>query len=123
MCWPAKRNQAEDGIIGKTLEHFIFTELKAYLSYKQDTRPLYFWRSKSGYEVDFLVGDDIAIEVKAAEMVTERHLSGLKALSEEMTLRQKIVVSMDRSPRKLRGVDILPVKIFLQRLWNATLIA
>ncbi|MCK5014937.1 MAG: DUF4143 domain-containing protein, partial [Candidatus Omnitrophica bacterium] len=80
-------------LFGKTLEHFIFTELKAYLSYRQDTRPLYFWRSKSGYEVDFLIGNDIAIEVKATEMVTERHLSGLKALSEEMTLRKKIVVS------------------------------
>ncbi|MCK5082315.1 MAG: ATP-binding protein [Candidatus Omnitrophica bacterium] len=105
-------------LFGKTLEHFIFTELKAYLSYAQDTRPLNFWRSKSGYEVDFLIGDDIAIEVKATEMVTERHLSGLKALSEEMTLRKKIIISMDQSPRRLRNVDILPVKIFLQRLWS-----
>ncbi len=105
-------------LFGKSLEHFIFTELKAYLSYRKDNRPLSFWRSKSGYEVDFLIADEIAIEVKATELVTEKHLSGLKALSEDIPLKKLIVVSLDKSPRKLGKIGILPVKEFLKRLWH-----
>lgn len=104
-------------LFGKALEHFVFTELNAFLSYRQDPRPLSFWRSKSGYEVDFMIGDEIAVEVKASSMVAERQLTGLRALSEDVTLRKKIVVSMDSSPRRLGDVDVLPVDVFLERLW------
>ncbi len=105
-------------LFGKVLEHFIFTELKAYLSYTKDDRTLHFWRSKSGYEVDFLVGDEIAIEVKSSELVIEKHLTGLRALSEEINLKKKIVISMDKAPRKIQDIEILPVKIFLEKLWR-----
>ena len=105
-------------LFGKALEHFIFTEITAYLSYRNDKRPLSFWRSTSGYEVDFLVGDEIAIEVKGTENVSEKHLSGLKALSEEMPLKRKIVVSMDSAPRRIGTIDVLPVGHFLRELWE-----
>ena len=64
------------------------------------------------------MADEVAIEVKASEMATERHCTGLNALAEDMTLKKKIVVSMDRVPRKMRSIEILPVKVFLDRLWN-----
>ena len=105
-------------LFGKVLEHFIFTELRAYLHYRNDQRPLSFWRSKSGYEVDFLLGDETAIEVKASEQVSERHCTGLKALAEDIHLKKKVVVSMDSAPRKLQDIEVLPIKIFLQRLWE-----
>ena len=105
-------------LFGKALEHFVFTELRAFLLYHNDRRPLSFWRSKSGYEVDFLIGDEVAIEVKGSEMVTEKHLSGLRALSEEIELRRKIVVSLDENPRTLGGVEVLPIRHFLRELWG-----
>ena len=105
-------------LFGKALEHFVFTELRAFLDYREDPRPLSFWRSTSGYEVDFLIADEIAIEVKGAALVTEKHLSGLRALSEELPLRKRIVVSMDENPRRIKDVDILPVRDFLTRLWE-----
>jgi len=104
------------------LEHFIFTELKAFLAYTHDARPLSFWRSKSGYEVDFLIGDKIAIEVKGTEMVVEKHLAGLKALGEEITLAKQIVVSLDARPRKVKGIHIIPVKTFLRQLWEGQIV-
>ncbi len=107
-------------LFGKTLEHFVFTELRAFLLYHKDRRPLSFWRSRSGYEVDFLIGDEIAVEVKGTEMVTEKHLSGLKALSEEIKLRKKIVVSLDKNPRKIKDIEVLPIKNFLQKLWSSS---
>lgn len=105
-------------LFGNALEHFIFMELTAYLHYRHDDRPLYFWRSKSGYEVDFLLGDEVAIEVKATAMATQRHSSGLKALGEEMNLKKKIIVSLDDLPRKMQDIDITPVKVFLHKLWS-----
>lgn len=109
-------------LFGKVLEHLIFTEIRACLSYRKDHRPLTFWRSKSGYEVDFLIGDEIAIEVKAAHMVTEKHLAGLRALSEDIRLKNKIVVSMDAAPRKLGSTLVLPVRDFLARLWHSEIL-
>ena len=60
---------------GKNLEQLVYTELRARLDYTLDDRSLCFWRTKDGREVDFVVGDDIAIEVKATEPVSYTHLT------------------------------------------------
>ena len=104
-------------LYGHALEHFIFTEIKAFLHYSGDRRALSFWRSKSGYEVDFLIGDETAIEVKAAELVTEKHGAGLRAIADDLTLKRKVVVSLDPSPRKIGDIHVLPVRVFLEMLW------
>lgn len=110
-------------LFGKVLEHFIFTELQAYLSYTRDTRDLSFWRSLAAdYEVDFIIGQEIAIEVKSSELVSERHLTGLKALDEDLKLRKKIVVSLDERPRKIGQIHILPIHTFLNQLWSGKLL-
>lgn len=108
-------------LFGKALEHFVFTELRAFLSYHQDLRPLTFWRSTSNYEVDFLIGDEIALEVKGTDFVSDKHLTGLKALSEEIKLKRKIIVSLDQNPRKINDIEIIPVKTFLSSLWENAL--
>ncbi len=104
-------------LFGSALEHFIFTELRAFLRYTEDGRTLSFWRSTSDHEVDFLIGDEVAIEVKGTEMAHERHLSGIQALSEDLKLKQKIVVSMDSRARKIGDITVYPVMEFLHRLW------
>jgi uncharacterized protein len=69
--------------------------------------------------VDFLLREhEIAIEVKGTDMVTNRHLKGIRAFKEEYQARRYIVVSMDPHPRKTEdGIEILPWKVFLDRLW------
>ncbi|MCK5735829.1 MAG: ATP-binding protein, partial [Spirochaetaceae bacterium] len=109
-------------LFGKAFEHFIFLELTAYLHYSGSRDRLSFWRSKSGYEVDFLIGDEIAIEVKGTDKVSAKHLKGLKALSEDISLKHKIVVSLDPAPRKMGNIRIYPYRLFLEKLWNNTLI-
>ena len=104
-------------LFGKCFEHFIATEIRACLDYRKDGRGCTFWRSTSGFEVDFLIGTDTAIEVKGTEMVTEKHLKGLAALGEDLALRKKIVVSLDPRPRALGDVRIMPYKEFLSSLW------
>ncbi len=103
---------------GKALEHFIYTELRAWLSYTRDDRPLTFWRTRHGKEVDFVVGDDLAIEVKAHPNPADRHLSGLRAIADEGPFRRRLLVYDGDAPRRITdGIEILPVNLFLQKLW------
>ncbi|MBF0275431.1 MAG: ATP-binding protein [Nitrospinae bacterium] len=105
-------------LFGKAFEHFIFLELKAWVHYRGVRKALTYWRSKSGYEVDFLLGDDIAIEVKGTERVTDKHLKGLKALSEDISLKRKIVVSLDPKKRLNGDIEVFPYHDFLDALWG-----
>jgi len=108
-------------LFGKSFEHFICLELHAFLDYNKIRQPLTFWRSQSGYEVDFLIGDSIAIEVKGSAMVKEKHCRGLNALAEELKLDKKIIVSMDPHKRLLGDIEIIPYREFLQSLWDKSL--
>ncbi len=104
---------------GQALEHQVCLELQAYLSYRRLRAPLTFWRTYSQMKVDFVVGDVMAIEVKASGVVTDRHLAGLRALAEEIPLRQRLVVSLETHPRRTEdGIEILPVEMFFDRLWQ-----
>ncbi|MBM3756583.1 MAG: ATP-binding protein [Acidobacteria bacterium] len=115
-----KRPRIEAGSteFGEAFEHLIWQELRAWLSYNESDEPLTFWRTHSGAEVDFVLGDHTAIEVKAAENVTERHLKHLRTFREETTLKRLIVVSQETVPRRTDdGIEILPVEYFLRELW------
>ncbi len=120
----AKRSEIKNGseLFGRAFEHFIAREIKSYLGYNRKDEELYYWRSTSGYEVDFIIDKKIAIEVKATDMVSEGHLKGLFALQEEKMIKDYIVVSQDSSPRMIRNIQILPWKIFLDKLWKNKLI-
>jgi predicted AAA+ superfamily ATPase len=108
---------------GHALEHLVFLELRAFLDYERRDDALTYWRShQSQYEVDFLVGDDVAIEVKSKTVVSPSDYSGILALSEERSIKKKIVVCREPRPRQTDdGTDILPVEYFLKALWEKNL--
>jgi len=118
------RGKIEKGseLFGRALEHFIYMEILAHSCYSELNCPITYWKTASGFEVDFILGDhEIAVEVKSASMVGNRHLKGIRAFKEEHAARHYIVVSMDPKPRKTAdGVDILPWNIFLDRLWEGS---
>lgn len=108
---------------GHVFEHFIALELRAYLSYTNSTQNLTYWRSTSHKEVDFLIGDKIAIEVKATQLVNERHCAGLLALKEEGIFGRYLIVSRDEQRRTFRnGVEVWPYTEFLNALWKHEII-
>jgi len=108
---------------GKAFEHFVLMELKAYQAYRRPEMDIRFWRTASGFEVDFVLGElDVAIEVKAGTRVHDGDLGGLRALAEEHRVRRAIVVSLERQPRTAPpGIEVLPWKTFLAQLWNGDL--
>jgi predicted AAA+ superfamily ATPase len=104
-------------MFGKCFEHFLFLELRAYLSYRRLAHPLQYWRSTSGFEVDCVVGNRLALEFKSSDAVSDRHLRGLKALREEGKVAAYGVVSLDPEPRRVDGIKIWPWRAFLSDLW------
>lgn len=106
---------------GKVFEQFIILEIKAFLSYFRNENKLTFWRTHSQQEVDCVVGNDMAIEIKSTDLVNERHLKGLKVLREEGLIKNYCVISHDPEERVIDGIKILPWKLFLERLWKAEL--
>jgi uncharacterized protein len=106
-------------LFGRALEHMIYMELTAHSAYSELNYPIAYWKTASGFEVDFVLGkNEIAVEVKGTDMVANKHMKGIRAFKEEYQARSYLVVSMDPHPRKTEdGIEILPWKVFLDRLW------
>lgn len=108
---------------GRALEHLIFLELRSFLDYSRLDRELTYWRSRSQFEVDFVVGHQIGIEVKSKVRVSPRDYKGLGALNEEVRLTRKIVVCGEKLPRRTDdGTEIMSPVQFLKELWSGQLL-
>ncbi len=104
---------------GKSFEHLIAMELRAWLSYRRLKKDLTYWRTASGLEVDFMVGDDLAVEVKATTRVSDSDLKALRLLRKDCPEIQGIVVSLDEVARQTAdGLRLLPWRQFLSELWE-----
>ncbi len=109
---------------GMSFEHFILMELKAYQAYKDPELQLHFWRTSTGIEVDFILGDmDIAIEIKSSKRINNSHAKGLRALAESHALKRALIVSFEEEPKKLSGnIECVFWKDFLAQLWAGEIV-
>ncbi len=115
-----KRGKIELGteIFGNAFEHFIYHEIYSHSQYSGLEYPIYYWRTASQIEVDFILGDnEVAVEVKSTTNVSSRHLSGLKQFAEEYKTKHLILVCNEPMPRLIDNILVLPWKDFLQKLW------
>ena len=105
---------------GKSFEHYILMEIRAYQVYKNPDLPITFWRTSTGQEVDFILGQkDLALEIKGTKRVHEGDLRSLTALMEDAPVKKCVIVSLEEQPRLIsRGIEVLPWRIFIERLWN-----
>jgi predicted AAA+ superfamily ATPase len=105
-------------IYGKSFEQFIALELRAFCSYHRTKDELSFWRSKHGAEVDFILGDRVAIEVKASKKTHAHDAKGLRALQEEGLPLSYYLISQDPLERLDAGINFICWDKFLERLWG-----
>jgi len=120
-----KRNisQTKGADFGKAFEHFILMEIAAYRSYSGRDFDMNFWRTKSGLEVDFVLGEGrVAIEVKGSERVDKNHLKGLDAFIEEHNPGKAVLVCHEKEKRLCGKVLICPWELFLKELWAGNII-
>lgn len=122
----AKRGPVVPGseLFGRALENWVFHELSAFLAYRKRDTELRYWRLPSGIEVDFVTDDlAVAIEIKGASRVSAEHLKGLRALGEDQKVGRRVLACMEPRPRRTEdGIEILPIRDLLARLWSDALL-
>ena len=110
-------------LFGKAFEHFILLEVRAFLSYARKSAKMCYWRSTSRFEVDLILDNRWALEIKSTTSVQDKHLKGIRALKEEGNIENFAVVSCDPYERKKQdNIIIYPWKLFLEKLWNGEII-
>jgi len=100
---------------GHILENFVATELLKLINNGDTGSALHFFRTHDGDEVDFVIenpqGKLVAIEVKNAENVTERDLSGMRELRDVAGKDFRHGIVLCNTPRPLPfgdGITLLP---------------
>lgn len=105
---------------GDAFETFIMNEVFAFSDYARPLN-LSFWRTTTHYEVDLVIDEHIALEIKGKTQISPDDLNGLKAIAEEGRFKRLICVSLDKRPRKVGKIEILPYQEFLGILWAGNL--
>lgn len=107
---------------GNAFEHFIICEVRSANSYLEMNKTLSYWRTTSQFEVDLIIGNKTAIEIKSSSSVQDKHLKGLRALMEENLIEQFIIVSMDKLETTTDdGIKVMHWENFLKRLWDGSI--
>jgi predicted AAA+ superfamily ATPase len=115
---------------GTALETLIFHELRVYNEISRKKRPLAYYRTAFGVEIDFIIEAGkrhaggpahlVAIEVKRAEKWNRSWESGLRDLASQKGVKADRLVAVYAGTRAyhFEGLDVLPVSEFLQSLYQ-----
>ena len=112
---------------GHAFEHYLFYELNSYKQLNDLDFPIRYWRTKSGIEVDFILGDgNIAIESKMSTLIQKRDVKGLIAFQKERPDTKLYVVCLETRARLMTvdgtHIHVIPMKTFLEDLWGKKII-
>ncbi|MDA8164798.1 MAG: ATP-binding protein [Desulfobacteraceae bacterium] len=103
-------------IDGAGLEGLIAQHLRAWIAYGNPNCGLYYWRTKSGVEVDFvLYGEDTfcGIEVKNSSRVHPKMLKSLQAFREDYPEARTILLYRGKERLLINNTLCLPCEEFL----------
>ncbi len=93
-------------------------QLLAHRSYLELNYPIHFWRTKTGLEVDFILGNgEVAVEVKGSRQVHSKEMKPLAAFYGEFSPRKAIIVCNEKTRRNHGEIQLLPWKALLDDLW------
>ena len=109
-----------DGEIdGPALETVVLQELRAVNDYLSLDYELYFWRTKNGLEVDFVLYGPrglIAIEVKRSSQAHPKNLRALKEFKKDYATAKCYLLYGGKTTLFLNEVTVLPIKHALGNL-------
>lgn len=103
-------------IEGSGLEGLVAQHLIAWNSYRGEKNKLYFWRTSSGTEVDFVVyGEEVfwAIEVKNTSRIRNEELKSLRAFKEDYPESIPIFIYRGKERILKNGIMCIPCVEFL----------
>ncbi|MBD3278571.1 MAG: AAA family ATPase [Candidatus Aegiribacteria sp.] len=106
--------------IGKAaLEGLVHQHLRAWMDYGSRDLDLYYWRTRDGSEVDFvLYGEDgfWAIEVKNSGVIRSKDLNALKSFKKDYPECTPLLLYRGESPLQVEDIYCLHVEDFLKNL-------
>ena len=107
-------------IEGQALEGLVAQHLRAWAAYSRVKRDLYYWRTRAGVEVDFVVyGTEglWAIEVKSSSKIHSGDLRGLRAFRDEYPNSKTLLIYRGQDRLVKSGVLCVPCSDFLMGLY------
>jgi len=113
---PAGPLDRKEEIGGAALEGLVAQHLRAWIDYGSPGVDLFFWRTKAGLEVDFVVyGNDefSAIEVKSSRSVFPGDIKPLHAFLEDHPKARACLLYGGRERLRIAGVPCIPCSQFL----------
>jgi len=103
---------------GEAFESLLYHELRCYSDYVSREKISY-WRTATNTEVDFILGDRLAIEAKASRAISDNDLRGLRAIGSEAPFKARILVCQEPHDRRSDdGIRILSLESFVRSLWD-----
>ena len=109
-------------IDGAALEGLVAQHLRAWLAYRGDDAKLFFWRTRSGVEVDLVVYGSAgfsAIEVKNAARVRPEDLRGLDTFGADYPEADLLLLYRGTRRERRGRIWVVPVEAFLKNLHPA----
>ncbi len=112
------RNPLDSGreIGGGALEGLVGQHLRSWMSHQEGKNELFFWRTRAGLEVDFIVFGEsglYAFEVKSRGTVRLEDVAGLKAFHKDYPEAHVALLSPTPSQKVLEGIPCLDLRTFL----------
>ena len=106
-------------VAGAGLEGLVAQHLRAWNAYRGDRDRLFYWRTQSGVEVDFVVYGETglhAIEVTSSRRVDPADLRKLRAFAEDYPDSHLVLLYLGPERLKKDGIHCLPCEEFLKAL-------
>ncbi|HNZ44015.1 MAG TPA: ATP-binding protein [Bacteroidales bacterium] len=113
---PLDKPQEIDGV---ALETLVMQHLAAWCALSGKNNKLYYWRTKSGNEVDFvLYGNEgiVAIEVKNTQKPNSKDFTGLRAFKEDYPAAKCLMLYRGKEKLKIHDIFCYPCEDFLKRV-------
>lgn len=109
----------EADIEGPALEGLVAQHLRSWTLSQKETHHLYFWRTRSGVEVDFIIYGPSgfwAIEVKRSGNITPKDVKPLTTFQKEFPEAKCFLLFGGTTAQEIRDIPCLPVENFLKDL-------
>ena len=93
--------------------------LRAWLAYRNAGDRLFYWRTRAGSEVDFVIyGPDqfSAVEVKHSATVRRSDLRALRSFHDDYPEAQRLLLYLGDEPLYVDGIACMPCDRFLRAL-------
>ena len=95
---------------GAIFENFVFSEIYKAFAHRGELPPLYFWRDRTGHEVDIVIDTGkrlVPVEIKSAETIDSSFSTGLGIIFPLVSLYRRQACLYTEGTHYIRGKTLL----------------